>query len=90
MDEARLPGEELIRAGIDDLRNGHRTVPAWLVSIGAPRLRRSGLDVPAGLLEPEHGLYELLSRDDPDSAHGRYNALIRRLVSYERALACGG
>ena len=28
-----------------------------------------------------------MRRDDPDSAHSRYNALIRRLVSFERALA---
>jgi hypothetical protein len=30
-------------------------------------------------------LYALLARDDAPSAHGRYNALIRRLVSFERA-----
>ena len=34
------------------------------------------------------GLYLLLAEDDSDSAHGRYNALIRRLVSFERALEC--
>jgi len=33
-------------------------------------------------------LYALLARDNPDAAHSRYNALIRRLVSFERALAC--
>jgi hypothetical protein len=27
-----------------------------------------------------------LSADDSDSAHSRYNALIRRLVSFERAV----
>lgn len=88
MDEARLPGEELIRAGIEDLREGRRSVGAWLVSIGAPRLRACGIEVPGALADPEHGLYTLLSRDDPDAAHGRYNALLRRLVSYERALGC--
>jgi hypothetical protein len=36
----------------------------------------------------EHRLYELLRATDPDTAHGRYNALIRRLVSYERAAEC--
>jgi hypothetical protein len=35
--------------------------------------------------EPERRLYALLARDDADSAHGRYNALIRRLVRFERA-----
>jgi hypothetical protein len=34
---------------------------------------------------PEHRLYGLLSAEDSDSAHSRYNALVRRLVSYERA-----
>jgi hypothetical protein len=89
MDEV-LPGEELVREGLEDLRRGLRTVPAWLVSIGAPRLRLAGLSVPEALPEPEHGLYEALSRDDPDAAHGRYDALVRRLVSYEHALESAG
>ncbi len=33
---------------------------------------------------PEHRLYELLAVNESDSAHSRYNALIRRLVSFER------
>jgi len=37
---------------------------------------------------PEHRLDELLARADTDSAHSRYNALIRRLVSFERAAEC--
>ena len=37
---------------------------------------------------PEHRLYGLLARTDPDSAHGRYNALVRRLVRFERAAEC--
>jgi hypothetical protein len=37
---------------------------------------------------PEHRLYDFLARDEPDAAHSRYNALIRRLVSFERALEC--
>jgi hypothetical protein len=32
----------------------------------------------------------MLAADDPDRAHGRYNALVHRLVSFERALACAG
>jgi hypothetical protein len=61
---------------------------ALLVSIGAPRLRRIGFAVSRTLPAPEDRLYELLSRVDPDSAHSRYNALIRRLVSFERAAEC--
>jgi hypothetical protein len=83
-----LPGADLIEAGLVDLRRGARTEAAWLVSIGAPRLRRLGFDVPDPLPDPERGLYELLARRDPGAAHGRYNALVRRLVSFERAAAC--
>jgi hypothetical protein len=86
---AVLPGEELIEAGVQDLRNGRETIAALLVAIGSPRLRRIGLELPSNLPEnPEHRLYDLLAKDDSDSAHSRYNALIRRLVSYERAAEC--
>jgi hypothetical protein len=43
---------------------------------------------PTGVENPEHRLYELLAADDSDAAHSRYNALIRQLVSFERALEC--
>jgi hypothetical protein len=33
-------------------------------------------------------LYALLARDDAAAAHSRYNALIHRLVSFERAAEC--
>jgi hypothetical protein len=84
-----LPGAELVEAGLDDLRQGHETVAALLVAIGAPRLRSIGLDIPERLPKnPERRLYDLLSQEDSDSAHSRYNALVRRLVSYERAAEC--
>ncbi|MEP6819026.1 MAG: hypothetical protein ABJA18_05790 [bacterium] len=87
--EAVLPGEDLIEAGLNDLREGRETVAALLVAIGSPRLRRLGLELPDQLPQnPEHRLYDLLALDDPDSAHSRYNAFIRRLVSYERAAEC--
>jgi len=71
-----------------DLKRGRESVPALLVSISAPRLRRLGLRIPRTIPSPERRLYDLLARDDPDAAHTRYNALIRRLVSYERAAEC--
>jgi hypothetical protein len=83
-----LPGADLIDAGIADLRSGRATAAALLVSIGAPRLKRLGLDLPPSFAGPEHGLYALLAETGVDSAHARYNALLRRLVSFERALAC--
>ena len=84
-----LPGADLIEAGIIDLREGRETVAALLVAIGAPRLRTLGLEISDNLPDnPEHRLYDLLARDDSDSAHSRYNAFVRRLVSYERAAEC--
>jgi len=84
-----LPGSDLIEKGLNDLRVGHETIEALLVAIGAPRLRYIGLDLPDNLPDnPEHRLYQLLAKDDSDSAHSRYNAFVRRLVSYERAAEC--
>ncbi len=37
---------------------------------------------------PEHRSYARLALTHADSAHSRYNALIRTLVSFERAGAC--
>ena len=84
-----LPGGNLIDEGVTDLHEGRETIAALLVAIGSPRLRRLGIELPDSLPEnPEHRLYDLLAQDEPDSAHSRYNALIRRLVSFERAAEC--
>lgn len=85
MNLTSLPGHELVLAGLDDLARGVESLEALLVSIGAPRLRHAGIDVPEPLTSPEHRLYGLLAAEDEDAAHGRYNALVRRLVSFERA-----
>jgi hypothetical protein len=78
-----------VQTGLDDLARGVESIEALLVLIGAPRLRRLGLLVPdAPIPSPEHRLYERLRQDDPDGAHSRYNALVRRLVSFERAAEC--
>jgi hypothetical protein len=84
-----LPANDLIVTGIEDLGRQQETIPALLVAIGAPKLRSLGLQVPECLpSNPEHRLYDLLSATDPDSAHSKYNALIRKLVSFERAVPC--
>ena len=80
-----LPGGDLVREGLDDLRSGRETAPALLVAIGAPRLRRLGIEVPESAQDPEQRLYALLASTEGDAAHSRFNALIRRLVSFERA-----
>ena len=92
-----LPGADLVLSGLDaldDMAQGKRdafTPEALLVAIGARRLCAAGLampDVPAWPEQPELALYEALAEVHPD-AHSRYNALIRRLVSFERALEAG-
>jgi len=86
-----LPGSDLVQAGVDDLARGVESIPSLLVSIGAERLRHAGLAVPGTVFpSPERRLYDRLAGEDSDSAHSRYNALIRRLVSCERALECAG
>jgi len=84
-----LPGGDLIDEGVRDLCEGRETIAALLVAIGSPRLRLLGLELPDALpKDPEHRLYYLLSLENSDSAHSRYNAFIRRLVSFERAAEC--
>jgi hypothetical protein len=84
-----LPGYPMVREGLRDLAEGRESAAALLVLIGAPRLRRIGIDVPQRDVDsPEHRLYALLAADNSDSAHSRYNALIRELISFERAAEC--
>lgn len=82
-----LPGAELVLPGLADLAAGRETIEACLVSIGAWRIRQGGLTVTNPLDDPEERLYVLLERMHGDATHERYNALVRRLVSFERALA---
>jgi hypothetical protein len=84
-----LPGEEIVREGLRDLAEGRESVPALLIAIGAPRLRRLGIAVPGASelpAEPERKLYRLLAETQGRAAHSQYNAWVRLLVSLERAL----
>jgi hypothetical protein len=83
-----LPGADLIQQGLEDLNAGRASAEALLVSVGAPRLRSAGVDVGSPIDLPEHKLYQLLASERGNAAHSAYNALIRRLVSFERAAAC--
>lgn len=83
-----LPGGDLVAEGLADLSAGRVTVEAALVSVGAPRLATLGIAPSRTIANPEHRLYELLAAVEPDTAHSRYGALVRRLVSFERAVAC--
>ena len=90
-----LPGAELVAAGVKaltDVASGARrdfSIEALLVAVGASRLRAAGLAVPdpPGLPDaPELALYAALCAGGEGNDHSRYNALVRRLVSFEHAL----
>jgi hypothetical protein len=88
-DFSQLPGADLFESGLKDLAAGAQSACAFLVAIGAPRLRRLGITLPPPEQlpsHPEHSLYRILSQQHGSAAHSQYNALIRRLVSFERAL----
>src|SRR3954463_15720159 len=82
-----LPGADLVEQGLADLARGVESYESLVVSMGAPRLRRLGLEGREPAASPERRLYERLRAEYGDSAHSRYNALVRRLVSFERAAA---
>jgi hypothetical protein len=84
-----LPGGEIVEQGLSDLRSGLLTESALVCLLARTRLRGFGIDVPAVDLSPEtpeHRLYSLLEERLGRGAHSAYNALIRRIVSFARAL----
>jgi hypothetical protein len=80
-----LAGGDVIDAGLKDLIGARATPESLAVSVAAPRLRREGVPVPTPLPEPEFRLYELLEGTEGELAHARYNALMRRVVSFADA-----
>jgi hypothetical protein len=84
-----VPGADLVKRGIEDLKQERDSIEALLVSIGAPRLAAAGITVPPTISSPEHKLYARLAEEKANGAHSAYNALVRRLVSFERAAGCG-
>ena len=83
-----VPGADLVERGIEDLTHERESIEALLVSIGAPRLSAAGIAMPLPIPSPEHKLYTRLAEEKANGAHSAYNALIRRLVSFERAAGC--
>ena len=86
---SEVPGQDLIEAGLAAIERGEWTAEALLIAIGAPRLRFIGLRLPDLSSAPDHpelALYHALGRIYPNDTHSRYNALIRRLVSYEQEM----
>jgi hypothetical protein len=87
-DKPSLPGQDLIEQGLADLAKNEETDCSLLVLIAAPRLRRLGFEIPArSFPQPcEHRLYDRLEQRLGAGAHSYYNSLIRRSVSFARAL----
>jgi hypothetical protein len=77
-----------VEKGLADLDSGIESVPALLVSMASARLRAAGFVVPQPYPDAHMRLYLRLAAEVSDSAHGRFNALVRRLVSFERAAEC--
>lgn len=86
---ADLPGGLIIQEGLRDLAAGRESIASLLIAVGFPRLELLGI-VPATANDlppdPELKLYRLLGRLHGLEAHSQYNAWIRQLVSFERAL----
>jgi hypothetical protein len=82
-----LPGETMVRKGLADHASGRETIESLLIQIGATRLRRSGVGVEKNVNpDADYKLYELLGKLNGRRAYSQYNAWIRQLVSFERAL----
>ncbi len=89
MDLDGLPGRDLVERGLADTLEGRSTPEALLVAIGRPRLEALGLKAiwpGAPLIDPEIALYVLLGKLGTPDPYARYNALLRELVSFVRAL----
>ena len=79
---------ELVEQGLADLARDQISDLALLVLIAGPRLKRLGIAIPErSFPRPyEHQLYTRLEERLGVGAHSHYNGLIRRIVSYARAL----
>ena len=85
--EPSLPGADLVKQGLADLKAGRVSDFSLLLLAAGPSLRNLGLDIPERSSERlhHHLLYERLEHRLGEGAHSFYNSLIRRIVSYTRA-----
>lgn len=84
----RLPGGDIVRQGLIDLADGRETVEAAAVAMASRRLSGLGFSVPTLATDTgqpaAHRLYGMLAHELGNGAHSRYNAIVRRLVSFVR------
>src|SRR4051794_19689075 len=86
--ESSLPGADLVKQGLADLKGGRVSDFALLLLAAGPSLRNVGLDIPERSTDRpyHHLLYERQEDRLGEGAHSYYNSLMRRIVSYTRAL----
>ena len=84
-----LPGADRVLSGLQEFDRSELTENGLLLLVASPRLRRLGFEIPErpDIARPyEHQLYALLERTHGEGAYSRYNSLLRRIVSFCRAL----
>lgn len=81
-----VPGYELVATGAADVSAGRETIAAELVRSASQRLAKLGFDIPRAEAGEAPRLYQLIVDEVGGTrAHGRYNALRRRLASFLRS-----
>ena len=88
-DLVALPGADIVRSGLKELRGDTLGESALLVLIASLRLMQLGLEVPTrnDIAGPwEHKLYSLLETTHREAAYSRYNSLLRRMASFVHCL----
>ena len=93
LDLDQYPGGDLIKQGILDSQANRQTIFSCLIQIGFPTLTKMNL-LPSEIQlltqeDAELTLYRIL-RSETGDAYSRYNALVRRLISFERAISSAG
>lgn len=85
---SELPGSDMVDRGLNDLAAGEETVP---VRMAAPRLRGWGWRCPETTIRaPRTDFTTSSPPPTPRGAHGAYNALVGRMVSFARAAERAG
>lgn len=90
-DFSGLPGADIVDKGLRDLAAGTVTAEALAVVIFEPRLQTLGIAIPRQGRTPNGEnlnleLYAMLEEQHGAEAHSRYNALLRRVISFASAL----
>ena len=86
---AGLPGSALIERGLEDLEDGRTSAESLLVKVAAGRLEVLGVLRPGlvtGSAEAPLALYAWLGESGALDPYSTYNALLRELSSFVRAL----